>query len=105
MASSLFLQFLLNFPLKEKQLEQHLTFSVANLGYEYEAGRSQALDMVHQIVLKLPQDMLKAKHEMFYFPLVERLSKETVPSLRDQIIKVSQRIAFWRILLCCGRLC
>ena len=38
MASSLFLQFLMNYPLSDQQVEQHIVFTLANLAYEYETG-------------------------------------------------------------------
>jgi U3 small nucleolar RNA-associated protein 20 len=49
MCAASLLQFLLDFPLGERRLQQHVAFLVANLGYEYESGRLQALEMLSQV--------------------------------------------------------
>lgn len=43
------LQFLLDYPLAPPRLGRHLAWLGTNLGYEHEAGRAQALDLLQQV--------------------------------------------------------
>lgn len=44
--SSVLLQFLLDYPVGERRLQQHLNFIITNLSYEHETGREAAIDML-----------------------------------------------------------
>lgn len=44
--SSVLLQFLLDYPVGERRLQQHLNFIIINLSYEHETGREAAIDML-----------------------------------------------------------
>lgn len=51
--SSVFLQFLLDYPVGERRLEQHIQFIITNLSYEHETGREAAIDML-KVCLTIP---------------------------------------------------
>ena len=44
--ASALLQFLLDYPVGERRLQQHLQFLITNLGYEHEAGRASAIELL-----------------------------------------------------------
>ena len=53
-ARSVLMQYLLDYPLGEK-VKKHVMFFLQQLGYEAEAGRLAALDMVSDICRQFPQ--------------------------------------------------
>lgn len=46
LCSSVLLQFLLDYPVGDKRLQQHLHFIITNLSYQHETGREAAIDML-----------------------------------------------------------
>jgi U3 small nucleolar RNA-associated protein 20 len=73
LCSQVFLMFLLDYPLGEKRLRQHLEFLVRNLGYEHAAGRAAVVEMLEAVVAKFPFAVLEEYAEFFFVPLVTRL--------------------------------
>lgn len=76
LCSQVFLQFLLDYPLGERRLRQHLEFLVRNVGYEHSTGRAAVLDLMSQVVAKFPLPVLEEQAEFFFLPLVTRLVNE-----------------------------
>jgi len=83
--SQLFLQFLLDYPLGAKRLQQHLDFLVANLSYEHTSGREAVLEMLHVIILKFPSNVVDEQTETFFLPLVTRLVNDSDNQVRDMV--------------------
>lgn len=77
--ASVFLQFLLRYPMAEKRLSSHLEFFVRNLGYAIEDGRIAVLDMLLAIISKFPTPVLDEYSSFLLLPLTVRLSID--PSL------------------------
>ena len=75
--STLFLVFLLNYPLGPKRLQQQLDFLTLNLSYEVAQGRVSLLALVRQIAAKLPLPLLFEQLDRLLLPLVTRLVNET----------------------------
>lgn len=46
LCSSVLLQFLLDYPVGDRRLQQHLHFIITNLSYQHETGREAAIDML-----------------------------------------------------------
>ena len=46
LCSSVLLQFLLDYPVGDRRLQQHLHFIITNLSYQHETGRQAAIDML-----------------------------------------------------------
>jgi hypothetical protein len=46
LCASVLLQFLLDYPVGDRRLQQHLHFIITNLSYEHETGREAAIDML-----------------------------------------------------------
>ncbi|KAK8947552.1 hypothetical protein KSP40_PGU018091 [Platanthera guangdongensis] len=53
--SQILLQFLLNYRLSGKRLQQHMNFLLSNLSYEHPSGRKSVLEMLHAILIKFPR--------------------------------------------------
>ena len=51
LCSSVLLQFLLDYPVGDRRLQQHLHFVITNLSYQHETGREAAIDMLNVSVL------------------------------------------------------
>ncbi|KAJ7564585.1 hypothetical protein O6H91_02G024400 [Diphasiastrum complanatum] len=71
--SQILLQFLLDYPLGPKRLQQHLDFFISNLGYEHATGREAVLEMIHTVIVKFPETFLEEQVESLFFPMVTRL--------------------------------
>jgi hypothetical protein len=68
------LYFLLNFPIGEKRLQWNIDFLITNSNdYEYDTGRSSALNMIRHLIQKLPNHILSSKIDLILLPLVTRL--------------------------------
>ena len=76
MAASALLQYLLDWPLEERRLKQHLHFAVANLAYELEDGRLQA-----RRARRLRFALRREPHFFFCTSTVLR------PALRSTVVK------------------
>ena len=46
LCATVLLQFLLDYPVGDRRLQQHLQFIITNLSYEHETGRKSAIEML-----------------------------------------------------------
>jgi len=69
----LFVHFLAHYPMAAKRLQQHLEFVLTHLGYEYEAGRLSALQLIHQVSSDFPEALVLEHAQFMFLPLVLRL--------------------------------
>ncbi|PSC76593.1 small subunit processome component 20-like protein [Micractinium conductrix] len=83
--SSALLQFLLDYPLGEKRLQEHLQFLLTNAGYEHESGREAALDMLTVVLTKFPEALVSQWAEMIFLPLVARLVNDPSSKCRAMV--------------------
>ncbi|XP_052189171.1 uncharacterized protein LOC127799294 isoform X2 [Diospyros lotus] len=74
--SQILLQFLLDYHLSEKRLQQHLDFLLSNLRYEHSAGREAVLEMLHAIVIKFPKTILDEHSQTIFVHLVICLAND-----------------------------
>jgi U3 small nucleolar RNA-associated protein 20 len=76
LCSQALVQFLLDYPLGERRLRQHIDLIAANLEYVYASGRQSALRCVRDLSVRFPKDVV-AHHAPFLFvPLVARLGAD-----------------------------
>ncbi|KAK7331456.1 hypothetical protein VNO77_25681 [Canavalia gladiata] len=70
--SKILLQFLLDYRLSEKRLQQHLDFLLSNLRqvYEHSSGRESVLEMIHAIIVKFPGSVLDEQSQTLFVHLV-----------------------------------
>ncbi|RHY18543.1 hypothetical protein DYB25_002872 [Aphanomyces astaci] len=80
---SMYLLFLLDYPLGDKRLNFHIRFLVNNLTFVYESGRLSSLECLHALVKKLPSDLLDARAQFFLLPLVLQLVNDDAAPVRE----------------------
>lgn len=81
----LYLQFLLDYPLGEKRLHKHIDFLMKNLSYEFEEGRVATLNCLYALLVRLPDEMINARPEYFFLPLVLRLANDSSSKCRESV--------------------
>ncbi|XP_031736395.1 small subunit processome component 20 homolog isoform X2 [Cucumis sativus] len=84
------LQFLLDYHLSEKRLQQHLDFLLSNLRYEHSTGREAVLEMLHATVVKFSKSVVDSISETLFFHLVACLANDQdhhVRSMAGLVIK------------------
>lgn len=74
--SQILLQFLLDYRLSEKRLQQHLDFLLVNLRYEHSSGREAVLEMIHAIIMKFPGSILDEQSQTIFVHLVVSLAND-----------------------------
>ncbi|KAH7288543.1 hypothetical protein KP509_31G030600 [Ceratopteris richardii] len=79
------LQFLLDYPLGSRRLQQHLDFLVVNLSYVNATGREAVLEMLHAVIVKFPAQAIDEQFETVFLPLVTRLLNDDSNQLRLMI--------------------
>lgn len=67
--SATFVAYLLNYPLSEERMEQHLKQVILNLQFEYPDGRLASLALLGTIVEKVPVPFLEQHSQQFFLPL------------------------------------
>ncbi|KAG6611701.1 putative U3 small nucleolar RNA-associated protein [Phytophthora cinnamomi] len=81
--ATIYQTFLLEYPLGNKRLSRHLKFLVDNLSYGHATGRSAVLEALRSLLSKLPQDLVNARSQFFFLPLVLRLANDEASECRD----------------------
>jgi U3 small nucleolar RNA-associated protein 20 len=86
-SSSVFVDYLLNYPLGEQRIEQHLKQIVLNLKYEYSEGRLSAVGLLSTVIDKLPSEILETHYQLFFLPLTLQLANDEAEECRQAIAK------------------
>ncbi|KAK9808411.1 hypothetical protein WJX73_001754 [Symbiochloris irregularis] len=93
LCSTVLLQFLLDYPLGSKRLEQHFRFLLTNLSFEYASGRQVAASTLRALSNKLPvEPLLDPWAPIFFLPLVAQLVKETDAACRKELCAAVQTL-------------
>ncbi|XP_045811204.1 small subunit processome component 20 homolog isoform X1 [Trifolium pratense] len=91
--SKILLQFLLDYRLSEKRLQQHLDFLLSNLRYEHSTGRESVLEMIHAIIVKFPRSVLDEQSQTFFIHLVACLANDN-----DNIVRSMSGAAIKKLI-------
>lgn len=91
--SKILLQFLLDYPLSEKRLQEHLDFLLLNLRYEHSTGRESVLEMIHAIIVKFPSSVLDEQSQTFFVHLVACLANDS-----DNIVRSMSGAAIKKLI-------
>ncbi|XP_021894298.1 U3 small nucleolar RNA-associated protein 20 [Carica papaya] len=83
--SQILLQFLLDYRLSRKRLEEHLSTLLANLRYEHSSGRETVLEMLCAIVMKFPKSIIDEHSLTFFIHLVFCLVNDRDTKVRSMI--------------------
>ena len=85
LCQSIFLQFLLDYPLENQRIEQHINFLLKNLSFRLESGRLQLLNTLKLLFQKLPGKVLEVYCELFFFSLLLRTVNDESQECREQV--------------------
>jgi len=83
--STIFVQFLLHFPMEEGRFKEHLSFVVKNLEHSYESSRMAMLDTLIKMFKSFPNGMMHTHFDLFFVPLVLQFTNETSSNCRKHI--------------------
>lgn len=90
-SSQILLQFLLDYHISGKRLQQHLDFLLSNLRYEHSTGREAILEMLHAVIMKFPISIIDEQSQTFFLHLVVCLANDRdnrVRSMTGTVIKL-----------------
>ncbi|XP_077215224.1 ARM repeat superfamily protein [Tasmannia lanceolata] len=90
--SQILLQFLLDYRLSDKRLQQHLDFLLVNLSYEHPTGREAVLEMLHAIIVKFPKSVVDSQAQTFFLHLVARLANENDNKVHSMVGEAIKRL-------------
>lgn len=90
--ASIFTQFLLEYPLEQSRVEQHVNHLLKNLGYFDSEGRLQVLDVLNSLIERFPKELLDHYAELIFFTLVLRTVNESNPKVRERVLQVTKRL-------------
>ncbi|EGC30023.1 hypothetical protein DICPUDRAFT_84000 [Dictyostelium purpureum] len=82
--STIFIDFLLFYPMGDNRLKQQVAFLLKNLTYEHEDGRLIVLKTLNQIIIRFPQEVLNQYAIVIFTPLVVRLNAD--PSTQCRLL-------------------
>ncbi|KAK5119493.1 hypothetical protein LTR85_007593 [Meristemomyces frigidus] len=69
-ARSAYLQFVLDYPQGKDRWNKQASFFVENLRYQHSAGRQSVMELLHQLLIKLPDEILAQLAFTFFVALV-----------------------------------
>jgi U3 small nucleolar RNA-associated protein 20 len=84
---SIFVRYLINYPLSEERLEQHLKQIVLNLSYEFSEGRVSSISLLKSVIEKLPAVLVNKHCQLFFIPLTLRIANENCDDCRAAVTK------------------
>ncbi|PON57236.1 Coatomer beta subunit [Trema orientale] len=93
--SQILLQFLLDYRLSGKRLQQHLDFLLSNLRYEHPSGRKAVLEMLHAIIVKFPKSVVDDQSQTLFIHLVVCLAND-----QDNEVRSMSGAAIKRLIGC-----
>jgi len=70
---ALSMAFLLNYPLSNRRLKQHVNFFITNLSYEHLGGRQSAINAVKGVIDKFPQSYIEQELQFLMVPISAHL--------------------------------
>ncbi|KAF6153049.1 hypothetical protein GIB67_034771 [Kingdonia uniflora] len=88
--SQILLKFLIGYGLQERRLKQHLDILLEMLSYEHSTGREAVLEMLHNILEKLPKNFVDGQANNIFVNLVQRLQNDSdsnVSTMKAGVIK------------------
>nr|CCA23343.1 U3 small nucleolar RNAassociated protein putative [Albugo laibachii Nc14] len=93
---SIYVLFVLQYPMSPKRRTQQLRFLLQNLNYQYESGRLGVLQALHALSSQLPIPILSENLQLLLLPVVLRLVNDESKTCREhasQVIEVLLRRA------------
>jgi hypothetical protein len=94
LCSSIFIQFLLDYPLAPERVEQHINFIIKNLACKRVDGRLQLLEVLKTLLEKFPGNILDLYCELLFFTLLLRAVNDDNTNCRVLVQKVMASLVF-----------
>ena len=85
LCASIFIQFLLDYPLENDRIESHLNFILNNLACKRLEGRLQLLDILKTLIERLPKDVVELYCELLFFTLLLRAVNDEQTEARVKV--------------------
>lgn len=92
--SSIFVQFLLDYPLENDRIEQHLNFILKNLACKRMEGRLQLLEILKTLIERLPKNVVDLYCELLFFTLLLRAVNDEHTECRVKVQQVMRSLVF-----------
>jgi hypothetical protein len=92
-ASSVVIAFILNYPLGDKRLATHIKQFIANCSYEFEEGRTSALESLANLTKVLPIAILDEYSQMIFMSMSLRIVNDPSASCRQGTAQIILNIA------------
>ena len=92
LCASIFISFILEYPLEPERIEQHINHLLKNLGYFDSDGRLQVLEVIATLIEKFPREVMDQYGELIFFTMVLRSVNETNAKCRDKVLTVIKRL-------------
>ncbi|KAJ8907789.1 hypothetical protein NDN08_007893 [Rhodosorus marinus] len=92
---ALSMSFLLNYPLSNRRLKQHVNFFITNLSYEHPEGRQSAINAVKGVIEKFPQSYIEKELQFLMVPISAHLcddDKQCRGSARAALVALLGRL-------------
>lgn len=83
--ASIFIQFLLDYPLENDRIESHLNFILKNLACKRLEGRLQLLDILKTLIERFPKDVVDLYCELLFFTLLLRAVNDEQTEARVKV--------------------
>lgn len=94
MCSSIFIQFLLDYPLENDRIEEHLNFVLKNLACKRMEGRLQLLEILKTLIERLPKNVVDLYCELLFFTLLLRAVNDEHTECRVKVQQVMRSLVF-----------
>ena len=78
------MQFLIEYPLEEKRIEQHIYHLIKNINYFDKDGRMTVLEVIERIVAKFPTEILDKYAFILFLSLILRTVNEKMAELKQK---------------------
>lgn len=89
---TVFYDFLRHYKLSKKQLDDHLGFFIAQLGYETQLGRLSVLEMLLRIIEEFNDDRIDERFGFFFVKIGVRLVNDDDPACRKLVSQCLEKI-------------
>ena len=86
-SASIFVRYLLDYPMSEDRFEEHLKQIVANIGYEHTDGRLSAIELLSVVIDKIPDALLQHHAQLLFLPQVLQLVNDETKEGREAVSK------------------
>jgi U3 small nucleolar RNA-associated protein 20 len=84
-SATLFIRYLLDYPMSEQRFQEHMQQVVANVNYEYQEGRLSGISLLGMIIEKVPQELLEKHAQMLFLSLVLQLVNDGSKDCRERL--------------------